>query len=173
MMNFFLILINLVLLNVSMITGSLADRNRGFDQKYTQPVAFTEQGIEFFVFPDGQMELNIPPSSVKMGEQKITEVYLHEDENLPYGNGQKFRPGYVKYNRLGQPVKVGPVKIEYHKNSKVARIGDILLNYQNGRLDQVGDLKIHYDRHGQIEKYTGRICDDRETPMICRDRNKN
>lgn len=164
-MKFFLITLTLIFLNGSFENG-FPDEN----QKYTHPFVFTEQGIEFLVFPEGQIELNIPPASVKMGDKKITEVYLPENGSFPYRNQQQYRKGYVKYNRLGQPVQAGPVQIEYGKNGKVVRIDDIKLTYIDGRLDRVGDLKVEYDRNGQIKKYTGRISEVREVPGLHRNR---
>jgi len=124
-------------------------------RNYKQPVVFVEQGIEFLIYPDGTLDFNTTPSSIRLNGKYVRQVYYNPRD--VYGTGANYRKGYVKYNRNGQVAQIGGTTIAYLHNGQVNRIGDIPVKYKKGALDKVGNLKMHYDRSGRIYKQTGSI----------------
>ncbi|MEH6658427.1 hypothetical protein [Leeuwenhoekiella marinoflava] len=124
-------------------------------RNYMQPVVFIEQGIEFLIYPDGTLDFNATPASIRLNGNYVRQVYYNPRD--VYGTGANYRKGYVKYNRNGQVAQIGGITIGYLHNGQVNRIGDIPINYKKGALDKVGNLKMHYDRSGRMYKQTGSI----------------
>tara|TARA_Y100001934_G_C12362157_1_gene781356 strand:- start:950 stop:1504 length:555 start_codon:yes stop_codon:yes gene_type:complete len=122
---------------------------------YLQPVVFITQGVEFLIYPDGTLDYNLPPSSVSLNGRRVNQVYYNS--NSVYDSGNNYRRGYVQYHRNGQVAQIGRLLIDYHRNGRVGRIGDVAITYKKGRLDKIGNLKMHYDRSGRIYKQTGTI----------------
>ena len=122
---------------------------------YLQPVVFITQGVEFLIYPDGTLDYNLPPASVSLNGRRVNQVYYNP--NSVYDSGRNYRRGYVQYHGNGQVAQIGRLGIDYHRNGRVGRIGDIAVTYKKGRLDRIGNLKMHYDRSGRIYKQTGSI----------------
>ncbi|MGO4911671.1 hypothetical protein [Leeuwenhoekiella sp. W20_SRS_FM14] len=119
------------------------------------PVIFIERGVEFLVYPDGTLDFNVTPSSTRLNGKYVKEIYYPGNYAVNYGTGANYRRGYVQYNRNGQVTQIGTINIDYLRNGQVARIGDIPVKYKQGRLDKLGNVKMHYDRSGRIYKQTG------------------
>ena len=49
--------------NATEKTNFSHERGMPVDVRNAEPIVFTERGIEFFVFPDGQFDFNTRPSS--------------------------------------------------------------------------------------------------------------
>ena len=124
-------------------------------RNYMQPVVFIEQGIEFLIYPDGTLDFNATPASIRLNGNHVRPVYYNPRD--VYGTGANYRRGYVKYYQNGQVAQIGGITIGYLHNGQVNRIGDIPVNYKKGVLDKVGNLKMHYDRSGRMYKQTGSI----------------
>lgn len=133
-----------------------ADSNKiSVNHKTISPVIFIERGVEFLVYPDGTLDFNVTPSSMQMNGRYVKEIYYPGNHAVNYGTGANYRRGYVKYNRNGQVIQIGTLDIDYLRNGQVARIGAIPVKYKQGRLDKIGNVKMHYDRSGRIYKQTG------------------
>ena len=131
------------------------DRNRiDVNRNLMTPVVFIENGIEFLVYPNGALDFNVTPSSVRLNGQYVREVYNPGRYDV-YRTGTNYRRGYVQYTRMGQAVQIGQMSLDYFRDGRVARIGNIPVNYKKGRLDKIGNMKMHYDRSGRIYKQTG------------------
>ena len=141
--------------------SSAVENSKPITRNYVQPVIFVEQGIEFLIYPDGTLDFNTTPSSVRLNGRHVSQVY-YTSRDL-YGTGANYRKGYVQYNRNGQVAQIGGISIAYTHNGQVNRIGDIPVKYKKGALDKVGNLKMHYDRSGRIYKQTGSIYKEQNT----------
>ena len=93
---------------------------------YTNAVNFIERGIEFYVFPNGEFD--------------FYPIYL---------NGRNHRFLDIRRNFNGQIRRIENVRIRYDFFGNVTRIGDIFLRYRRGRLVEVGNLNIRYNRWGE------------------------
>lgn len=95
---------------------------------YANTVNFSERGIDFFVFLNGDFDFD-----------------LNYSRNI--GISRDFR-GRIK--------TIGNVSVRYDLRGNVTRIGDIYINYFRNRITRVGDLRISYDRWG-TPKFYGNI----------------
>jgi hypothetical protein len=88
---------------------------------YNNAINFFEDGIEFFVFTNGDFDF---------------------DTN--------FINRRVKIDKdfQGRIRRIGNVRLRYDFRGNVTRIGNIRINYFRNRLTNVGDLRVRYDRWG-------------------------
>jgi hypothetical protein len=116
-----------------------------------EPIQFTERGIEFFIFPDGQFDFNTVPSQ---GENYYRTG--RRDNNATYGSPNTINLGIrIEHDNFGRIRRIGNVFINYDFNDRIKRIGSVYMTYNRFALSQVGGLKIVYNRRGQIVNYIG------------------
>lgn len=125
------------------------------DYRNAEPVIFMERGIEFMVFPDGQMDFNTQPATTG------TNYYRTGSRaNNTYG-----APGYnnapqgvvVEHDYNGRVRRVGNVYINYDNVGRVKRIGSVYMTYNRFALSQIGLLTLYYDRNGRIVDASGYV----------------
>lgn len=88
---------------------------------YNNAVNFFENGIEFFVFTNGDFDFDI----------NFTNRRLPIDRD--------FR---------GRITRIGTISLRYDFRGNVTRIGGISMGYFRDRLTRVGNLRVRYDRWG-------------------------
>ncbi|MGK0326142.1 MAG: hypothetical protein ACJA2M_000570 [Polaribacter sp.] len=106
---------------------------------YNNAVNFTESGIKFFIFTNGDFDFN----------SYVADSYYNY-------NGRKFHKNRaVKVNRdySGRITRIGNAIINYDYRGNVTRIGSVFLRYRFGQLTNVGDLSVQYDRWGNPNFY--------------------
>lgn len=132
------------------------------DFRNADPIVFTERGIEFFVFPDGQFDFNTRPST---GAMNYKHGRRTSDVNKTYGapsNVQNRNYGLkVEHDNSGKVRRIGNVMINYDANDRVKRVGSVYMGYNRYALDRVGGLQIMYNRRGQIVDIVGSVKGDR------------
>ncbi len=99
----------------------LRNRNSVNYYSYNNAVNFFENGIEFFVFTNGDF-----------------------DYDTSFNN----RRVRIERNFKEQIRRIGNVSFKYDLNGNVTRIGNIRINYYRNRLTNVGNLRVNYDRRG-------------------------
>ena len=143
------------------IVADAADRNDSrspVDFRNADPIVFTERGIEFFIFPDGQFDFNTRPTTGAM-------YYKHgrrtSDVNKTYGapaHDQNRNYGVnVEHDNSGRVRRIGNVMINYDANNRVKRVGSVYMGYNRYALERVGGLQIIYNRRGQIVEIVGAV----------------
>ena len=118
-----------------------------------QPIAFVEKGVQFFVYPNGDIDY------------KTLRKHRHHsnwDRNVNNSPGTyRDRPLYnrfVQYDHWGRLKKVGPNYIGYDRYNRVGRIGSISIRYnRNGLVHQLGGLQVFYNRYGRIKFVKGNV----------------
>ena len=130
--------------------GHFSDKNTRMVFSENDPVEFTERGIQFFVFPNGEFDFNTVP------ETAPTTYYKNgrRNTNTTYGAPSGTR---IEHDALGRIRRIGNVFINYDSSNRIKRIGTIYMNYNRFALIQVGNLKIFYNRNGQITSITGAV----------------
>lgn len=130
------------------------------DYRDADPIVFKERGIEFFIFLDGQFDFNTQPTTA------LTR-YRTENNNRTYGapnvRSVSFSSSYygtvagirIEHDYQGRVRRVGNVFINYDAIGRVKRIGSVYMLYNSFALKQVGNMKIFYNRRGQIINVTG------------------
>lgn len=123
-----------------------------------EPIVFTERGIEFFVFADGQFDFNTRPSTAsgayykKAGRNAVNATFGAPGlaQNTNYGV-------LVEHDNFGRVRRVGNVFINYDHQDRIKRIGSVYMNYNRFALSQVGGLQIGYNNRGQIIGMSGSV----------------
>ena len=128
------------------------------DFRNDEPIVFTERGIEFFIFSDGQLDFNTRPSK---GSDLYYKTNSRGDVNRTYGapkyHKNKNYGVKVAHDNMGRVRQVGNVFINYDANDRVKRVGSVYMTYNRYALEQVGGLQIIYNRRGQIVDTIGNV----------------
>lgn len=130
------------------------------DFRTADPIIFRERGIEFLIFMDGQFDFNTNPTNIgtrsrventnrTFGAPGVRSVSV---SNTYYGPAVGVK---VEHDANGRVRRIGNVFINYDAFGRVKRIGSIYMKYNSFALKQVGNLKIIYNRRGQIVNMIG------------------
>jgi hypothetical protein len=160
--------ITLLVASIFLIGSGVANatekNNRRFpvDFRNADPIVFTERGVEFYIFPDGQFDFNTRPSNGDM----YYKSGRRNGPNTTYGspaNGQNRNFGVkVEHDYTGKVRRIGNVMINYDANDRIKRVGSVYMTYNRYALTQVGGLQIVYNRRGQIIDIFGTVKGGRE-----------
>ncbi|MFV5690465.1 hypothetical protein ACM55K_00410 [Flavobacterium sp. LT1R49] len=144
--------------NATEKTNFSIERRSPVDFRNAEPIVFTERGIEFFVFPDGQFDFNTRPSN---GSDMYYKSKRTSAVNKTYGTPTNFRnQNYgvkVEHDNSGKVRRIGNVFINYDSNNRIKRVGSVYMTYNRYALEQVGGLQIIYNRRGQIVDIVGSV----------------
>lgn len=140
------------MLGLGFLIPSLTSANNFLNDSYYdnyQPIEFEENGILFFVFPDGAFEFEILRPR-------------HIDLSIRFRNGHvrlgKNLPVRIEQDRYGNILRIENVFIDYNRFGKVSRIGSVDIHYNRGRIHKMGYLSIVYHPGNRIQ-YIGYIND--------------
>jgi hypothetical protein len=121
---------------------------------FDEPISFTERGIEFFVFPNGEFDFNTRPNDsqgdyyFKTAGRRTTAV--ERGGPLNYGT-------LIEHDSFGRVRRIGNTFINYDSRDRVNRIGSVYIRYNRFAITQIGGLKIFYNRRGDIVDMIGSI----------------
>lgn len=123
-----------------------------------EPIVFSERGIEFFVFADGQIDFNTVPTVNPDDAYYYRKGRRGNEMNATYGAPGTNNGGVrIEHDAQGRVRRVGNVFLNYDSRGRVKRIGSVYMSYNRYALMQVGGLKILYDRYGRIVGTQGRV----------------
>ncbi len=133
-------------------------KRKGLSTRYrfAQPVQFVERGVEFFVFPNGELDFNAISSG------NYYKRYPHANRTVnkyrgKYRTQRVIRPR-VSYDNFGRVVRVGRSYIDYNRYGQIKRIGDIFIRYDHrGLVNQVGGMRVKYNPAGKLIRSNGRV----------------
>ena len=156
-------LAGLTTVNASEITS---EKNNGIlDEtryRYTQPIMFVERGVEFLVFPDGSFDFNTETETygdVYYRSNTTSSRTRRGSVNTTYGSPAQTHYGgvLITHDRDGRVRRIGNVFINYDRAGKIKRAGSVYMSYNrgNGRLTQVGGLRVNYNSWGEIVNLFG------------------
>src|SRR5690606_9154231 len=106
----------------------------GYSKGYGNSFIFTEGGIEFSVFPDGQFDFYAPNYGPKANISINTP-----NISFSFNTGYDYGP-YVQYDDYGAIIQIENVPIYY--------------DYY-GRITQAGNVKIRYNHYGHVSRVGG------------------
>ncbi len=115
---------------------------------YADAFVFDEMGVTFSVYPDGEFDFYLTENSTAC----INTPHL----SVSFNSGYNYNP-YVQYDDFGAIVQVENVQVWYDYYGRVSQIGDVIINYRDRRVCQVGGMYVHYDWHGHYAHHTGYI----------------
>ena len=128
------------------------DRRSPVDFRNADPIVFTERGVEFYIFADGQFDFNTRPSN--------DDVYYksgrRNGQNKSYGTRENYGVK-IEHDKMGRVRSVGNVFVNYDAFGRIKRVGSVYMSYNRYALDRVGGLQIIYNRRGQIVDFVGAV----------------
>ncbi len=147
-----------------LLSGSLAQASESaifsgrptqyaIDYREAEPVVFMERGVEFLVFPNGEFDFNTEPSTSGDTYHRYGRGRYNETYGAP-GRGAGVR---IEHDQAGRVRRVGNVFVNYDARGRVKRIGTIYMSYNSFALAQIGNLRLIYNRSGQIVDAIGFI----------------
>ncbi len=121
----------------------VAERN-AYRYNNNRSFIFVENGITFSVYRDGEFDFYIDNH---IGNRR---------RNMTFNSGYDYSP-YAQYDDYGAVIQVENVPIYYDYYGRVSQIGDVNINYRNGRVSSVGNMYVYYNRRGYYDYHTGYI----------------
>ena len=123
--------------------------NLDFGTRFNQdePIQFSERGIDFFVFPNGDFDFNTRPND-SQGDYYFKTAGRRSVE----ANGRGIENFGVRIERdnFERIRRIGNTFINYDFQDRVSRIGSIFLRYNRFALVQIGGLQLIYNRFGEL-----------------------
>ncbi|KAB1154852.1 hypothetical protein [Flavobacterium luteum] len=121
------------------------------------PIEFTERGITFYVFPNGEFDFNTTQSqgnsnyyrrgiNIAMGAPGVRNIYSSPNNAVR-----------IEHDAMGRIRRIGNVFVNYDYLNRIKRIGTIYMSYNRFALDQIGGLRIFYNKRGQIINTFGSV----------------
>ena len=105
---------------------------------------FVENGITFSVFPDGEFDFY------------IDNLVNGSRNGITFNSGFDYSP-YAQYDDYGAVIQVENIPIFYDYYGRVNQIGDVDINYRNGRVRRLGGMNVFYNNRGFYDYHTGFI----------------
>lgn len=141
--------LTLIFVGLLAITFRSSGYGYSYINSYADGFVFDEMGITFAVYPDGEFDFYLAN-----GQQSntVSNGYV----NVTFNSGYNYNP-YVQYDDFGAVIQVENVPIWYDYYGRVTQIGDVMINYNNRRVCQVGGLYVHYNSYGYYAYHTGYI----------------
>lgn len=99
---------------------------------YNNAVNFIENGIEFYIFTNGDFDFN-----------QIDAYYDYNGARINHNNHLR-----IERNFRGRISRIENIFIRYDFRGNVTRIGNVVMGYYRNRLTRVGDLSVRYDSYG-------------------------
>ena len=128
------------------------DNKWDYNYNSDEPISFKERGIQFFIFPDGEMDFDIHGNDYGT----TTEYYYKGAQNKGRSGARNGRHGTkVVRDYRGRVIRVGRVFINYNYKGNVSRVGSVFISYRRNRMTKVGGLRIIHDRYGV--RYVGSV----------------
>lgn len=132
---------------------------------FDEPISFSERGIEFFVFPNGDFDFNTRPEDSD-GEYFYKGAGKKVGKTIERGGPVNFGT-LVEHDSFGRVRRVGNTFINYDTRDRVSRIGTVYMKYNRFALMQIGGLRLEYNRFGEITDMFGSVKGRRNVGFVC------
>jgi len=136
------------------------DVRRGFrpvDYRHAEPIVFVERGIEFYVFPNGEFDFNTVRTATPNRPRGNSFNTTFGAPNVHSYNSHRNNGVRIEHDHFGRVRKIGNVFINYDAFGRIKRAGSVYMRYNSFALTQVGNLRIVYNRRGQIISVYGAV----------------
>ena len=121
-----------------------------------EPITFTERGIAFFVFTNGDFDFNTRPDD-SQGDYQYKQAGKRSTETDRRSTIPENYGVLIEHDSFGRVRRVGNTFINYDSRDRVSRIGTVYMRYNRYALTQVGGLQIVYNRRGEIVDIFGQV----------------
>lgn len=151
------LLVASVLMSTTMINATevnITSTENRMRHNFDEPISFVERGVEFFVFLNGDFDFNTRP------EDSQGDFFYRTAGKR--GNVSTARRTFnygtrIEHDSFGRVRRVGNTFINYDRFDRVSRIGSVYLKYNRIGLAQVGNLKLIYNRRGDLVNTIGSV----------------
>lgn len=141
----------LAVLLAGFIFTSMSGWANDWNSNSNQAFIFTENGIEFSVFQDGQFDFFIPNSG-----PNVSAGFRTSNVNFSFNTGYNYNP-YVQYDSYGAVIQIQNTPIFYDNFGRIHQVGSIYMDYTSlGRLNRIGGLQLFY-RNNMLWRQSGFI----------------
>ncbi len=107
---------------------------------------FSEQGIEFAIFKDGQFDFN-----VLRQRQNFIQFSNHNGINISFNTGYNYN-AYVQYDNYGAVIQIENTPIYYDYYGRISQAGNVHVKYDyRGRVSWIGNMRINYDNYNNSQ----------------------
>jgi hypothetical protein len=132
-------------------------RFRPVDYRHAEPIVFVERGIEFYVFPNGEFDFNTVRTATPNRPRGNSFNSTFGAPNVHSYNSHRNNGVRIEHDHFGRVRKIGNVFINYDAFGRIKRAGSVYMRYNSFALTQVGNLRIVYNRRGQIISVYGTV----------------
>jgi len=121
---------------------------------FDEPISFVDRVVEFLVFLNGDLDCNTRPE-----DSQGDLCYRTAGKRGSVSTARKtFNYGTrIEHDSFGRVRRVGNTFINYDRFDRVSRIGSVYLKYNRIGLAQVGNLKLIYNRRGDLVNTIGSV----------------
>ena len=140
--------------------NNLTNNRFGYqDYRDADPIMFIERGVEFYVFLDGGFDFNTVPTQTQSTYYRSRRGNVSNAiSNFSANNSQNINRGIkIEHDYMGRVRRIGNVFINYDAFGRVKRIGSVYMRYNSFALKQIGNLRIVYNRRGEVIDYIGYV----------------
>ncbi|NAS30468.1 hypothetical protein GTQ40_05770 [Flavobacteriaceae bacterium R38] len=126
--------------------------------RYAKPIKFVERGVEFHIFPNGEIDFNLNNAFRYNTNRRKSVNVIYKRERSRYRSSYSYKKPRVEYDYRGRVIKVGHTYINYNRYGKVRKVGSVYVDYNyNGLVSNIGGLCISYDRWGNVAYLDGYV----------------
>jgi|SRR6478672_3773188 len=160
-----LLVASILFLNVANASATITTTDEARTRfSFDEPISFTERGIEFFVFPNGDFDFNTRPEDSQgdyfyKGANKKGERTVQRGGPVNYGT-------LIEHDSFGRVRRVGNTFINYDTRDRVSRIGTVYMRYNRMALTQIGGMRLEYNRFGDITRMIGSVKGRRNAGFV-------
>jgi len=136
------------------------DKERGryhVDYRDAEPIVFFERGVEFYVFPNGEFDFNTVRTATPNRPRGNSFNSTFGAPNVHSYNNHRNNGVRIEHDHFGRVRRIGNVFINYDAFGRIRRAGSVYMRYNSFALTQVGNLRIVYNRRGQIISVYGTV----------------
>jgi hypothetical protein len=120
---------------------------------FDEPIEFTERGVTFFVFANGEFDFNtVTTTAQPLYYRNGRRGNTNNTYGAPANAGVR-----IEHDGMGRIRRIGNVFVNYDSQNRIKRIGSVYMTYNRFALAQVGNLRILYNRRGQITGIIGNV----------------
>ncbi|PHS67903.1 MAG: hypothetical protein COB12_01410 [Flavobacterium sp.] len=153
MKNSITLAIGIFFVSLFSVIASEEQNNNYYGNEYGKSYIFTEQNVEFSVYPDGQFDFTYLGN---YNGSNSSLIISSPNVNISYNSGYNYDM-YVQYDDYGAVIQVEDIPIYYDEFGRLVQAGSVEIRYYNSRIVNVGGLHIYYNNYGYYSYTTGYI----------------
>ena len=157
------VLLTLMLLAAAYTTNARAN-SISYSENNTylssRSVTFTEGEVFFEVYLNGTFTFTLPNAigySYRAQRNRAATQTRSNNSSVYYANHQESNRQNLVLEDSGTLMAIGDLQITYFADGKVKSIGSVVLEYDQDRLSQIGNMYIVYNNQGIVNYTSGSI----------------